>query len=164
MKEKTSKPTPSKKIRKGKVMKVRKEKRSDRFVDEEDEEPQPVSEPQVEDDEYNLQRGKGKGIATDEQVAQSLLEMQKLKKPSTTDQYIFKRRIPVTQDAPNVPSAQPQDDTSANVVCDTPSPADAETGADTEKSNSEGDTEILNVDEERGENVSQLRWRKELLS
>ncbi|GKF72138.1 hypothetical protein Tco_0208252, partial [Tanacetum coccineum] len=42
-----------------------------------------------------------------------------------------------------------KDDTSANVVRDTPSSADAETGADTEKSNSEGDTEILNVDEER---------------
>ncbi|GKF41578.1 hypothetical protein Tco_0124920, partial [Tanacetum coccineum] len=28
------------------------------------------------------------------------------------------------------------------------------TSVDTEKSNSEGDTEILNVDEERGENVS----------
>ncbi|GKG52619.1 hypothetical protein Tco_0549731, partial [Tanacetum coccineum] len=46
------------------------------------------------------------------------------------------------------------DDTSANVVRDTPSPTDAETGADTEKSNSEGDTEILNVAEEQGEDVS----------
>ncbi|GJY25002.1 hypothetical protein Tco_0399728 [Tanacetum coccineum] len=131
----------------------RKEKRYDLLVDEEDEEPQ------VEDDEYNLQRGitqrlpvvegKGKGIATDEQVAQSLLELQKPKKQSTTDQYIFQSRIPATQDAPTGPSAQPQDDTSANVVRDTPSPADVETGADTKKSNSEGDTEILNVDEER---------------
>ncbi|GJU40052.1 hypothetical protein Tco_1193009 [Tanacetum coccineum] len=106
------------------------EKRYDLLVDEEDEEPQ------VEDDEYNLQRGitqrlpvvegKGKGIATDEQS-----------------------RIPATHDAPTGPSAQPQDDTSANVVHDTLSPADVETGADTKKSNSEGDTEILNVDEER---------------
>ncbi|GJW71967.1 hypothetical protein Tco_0128884 [Tanacetum coccineum] len=113
VKEKTSKPTPSKKIRKDKVMKVRKEKRSDLLVDEEDEEPQPASEPQVEDDEYNLQRvveGKGKGIATDEQVAQSLLELQKPKKQSTTDQYIFQSRIPATQDAPTEPSAQPLDE------------------------------------------------------
>nr|GEY86548.1 retrotransposon protein, putative, unclassified [Tanacetum cinerariifolium] len=87
---------------------------------------------QVEDDEYNLQRGKGKGIATDEQAPQSLLDLQNLKKPS----------------------AQPQDDTSANVVRDTSSPADAKTCADTEKSNSEADTEILNVDDERGEEVS----------
>ncbi|GJS50340.1 hypothetical protein Tco_0600461 [Tanacetum coccineum] len=164
MKEKTSKPTPLKKIHKGKVMKVCKEKRSDRLVDEEDEEPQPASKPHVEDDEYNLQRGitqrllvvegKGKGIATDEQVAHSLLELQKPKKQSTTNQYIFQRRIPVTQDAPTGPSAQPRDDTSTNVVRDTPSPADVEIGADTEKSNSEGNIEILNVDKERGENIS----------
>ncbi|GJU33893.1 retrovirus-related pol polyprotein from transposon TNT 1-94 [Tanacetum coccineum] len=54
--EKTTKPSPSKKIRKGKVMKVRKGKRSDHLVDEEDQEGQPAPEPQVEDDEYNLQR------------------------------------------------------------------------------------------------------------
>ncbi|GKA28711.1 hypothetical protein Tco_0714956, partial [Tanacetum coccineum] len=189
VKEKTSKPSPSKKIRKGKVMKVHKGKRSDHLVDEEDEEGQPAPEPQVEDDEYNLQRGiqmslessqapvggvairkpvsgitrqllviegKGKGIISDEQAAQLLLDLQKLKKKSTTDQYIFQRRTPTTQDASTGPSAQPQDDTSENVVRDTSSPADAETSADTEKSNNETDTEILNVDEERGEDVSNM--------
>ncbi|GJX88102.1 hypothetical protein Tco_0340116 [Tanacetum coccineum] len=100
--------------------------------------------------------GKGKGIATDEQAAQSLLDLQKPKKRSTTDQYIFQRRIPVTQDASTGTSTQPQDDTSTNVVRDTPSPADARTGADTKKSNSEGDTEIINVDEERGEDASNM--------
>nr|GEU62006.1 retrovirus-related Pol polyprotein from transposon TNT 1-94 [Tanacetum cinerariifolium] len=107
-KEKTYKPTPSKKIHKGKVMKVRKGKRSDHLVDDEDEEPQSTFEPQVEDDEYNLQRGiqvslesfqapvgrvaihepfsgitrqlpvvegKGKGIETDKQATQSLLDL-----------------------------------------------------------------------------------------
>nr|GEZ02197.1 hypothetical protein [Tanacetum cinerariifolium] len=54
------------------------------------------------------------------------------------------------------PSTQPQDDTSANVVRDTLSPAYAKTGADIEKSDSEGDTKILNVDEERGKNVSNI--------
>nr|GEV55126.1 hypothetical protein [Tanacetum cinerariifolium] len=118
VKEKTSKPSPSKKIRKGKVMKVRKEKRPDHLVDEKDEEGQPAPEPQVEYDEYNLQRGiqmslesfqapiagvvihepasviprklpdvkgKGKGITTDEQVAQSLLDLQQPKKMSHHD-------------------------------------------------------------------------------
>ncbi|GKA26270.1 hypothetical protein Tco_0712379 [Tanacetum coccineum] len=47
--KKTSKPTPSKKIHKG--------KRSDHLVDEKDEESQRATEPQVEDDEYNLHRG-----------------------------------------------------------------------------------------------------------
>ncbi|GKG57749.1 hypothetical protein Tco_0587347, partial [Tanacetum coccineum] len=49
----------------------------------------------------------GKGIATDEQAAQSLLDMQKPKNKSTTDQYIFQRRILVTQDTSTGPSAHP---------------------------------------------------------
>ncbi|GKA45151.1 integrase, catalytic region, zinc finger, CCHC-type containing protein [Tanacetum coccineum] len=52
-----------------------------------------------------------------------------------------KRRTPVTQDVSTGPSAQPQDDTSVNVVHDTSSPADstndAETTADMEQSNNE---------------------------
>ncbi|GJZ06244.1 hypothetical protein Tco_0540037, partial [Tanacetum coccineum] len=164
VKEKSTKPTPSKKANK------------------------------VDDDEYNLQRGiqmslesfqppvgevaiceptscvtrsllvvegKGKGIATDEQATLSLLDLQKPKEKSIADQYIIQRRIPVNQDATTGPSKQPQDDTSANVVRDTLSPRDAKTGADTKNSNSEGDTEILNVNEERGENVSNTVALKE---
>ncbi|GJZ77510.1 hypothetical protein Tco_0642182 [Tanacetum coccineum] len=122
VKEKSTKPTPSKKASKGIVLKVQNGKRSDHLVDKEDEEPQPAPEPQIEDDEYTLQRGiqmnlelfqapvdgvdireptsgitrslsvvegKGKGIATDEQATQSLLELQQPKKKSTTDEYIF---------------------------------------------------------------------------
>ncbi|GJT02035.1 hypothetical protein Tco_0823204 [Tanacetum coccineum] len=58
------------------------------------------------------------------------------------------KRTPVTEEASTRPSAKPQDDTFANVVRDTPSPADAETRADTDKNNSKGDTEILDVDED----------------
>nr|GEU92615.1 hypothetical protein [Tanacetum cinerariifolium] len=47
------------------------------------------------------------------------------------------------------PSAQAQDDTSANIVCDSPSPADAKTGAASEKTNSGCDTEILRINEEQ---------------
>nr|GEU33261.1 copia protein [Tanacetum cinerariifolium] len=75
-------------------------KRYDRLIDEEDEEPQPAPEPQIEDDEYNLQRGvtrsllvvkgKGKAIVIDEQAAQALLNLQP-KKKSTTDQFILQR-------------------------------------------------------------------------
>ncbi|GJW02277.1 hypothetical protein Tco_1561133 [Tanacetum coccineum] len=145
VKEKTSKPSPSKKVPKGKVMKVRKGKTSEHLVDEE-EEVQHATEPQMKDDEYDLHRGiqmslesfqahvsgvairepasgitqilsvvegKGKGIATDEQA-----------------------------DAYTGPSAQPEDDTSSNVVRDTSSPADAKTGADMEKSNKERTIEL----------------------
>ncbi|GJW61506.1 hypothetical protein Tco_0110841 [Tanacetum coccineum] len=96
----------------------------------------------------------GKGIAIDEQAKQPLLELQKLKKKSTTYQYIFQRQTPVTHDVTTGPSAQPEDDAFANVVHDTPSPTDAKTGADTERSNSEADTKILDVVEEQGEDVS----------
>ncbi|GKC70475.1 hypothetical protein Tco_1116358, partial [Tanacetum coccineum] len=70
--------------------------------------------------------GKGKAIATNEQAALSLLDLHKPKR---------------------------RNDTSANIVCETPSPADAETGADTDKVINEGDTKILNFGEEQGEDV-----------
>nr|GEU45071.1 hypothetical protein [Tanacetum cinerariifolium] len=63
-------------------------------------------------------------------------------------------RTPVTEEASTEPSVQPQDDTSTNVVRDTPSPADAKTGADKEKSNSKGDIEILIIDEEQRKEAS----------
>ncbi|GKG51073.1 hypothetical protein Tco_0539197, partial [Tanacetum coccineum] len=59
------------------------------------------------------------------------------------------RRIPVTEEASIGPSTQLEDDTSTNIVRDTPSPTDVETGAETNKTNSEGDTEILNIGENK---------------
>ncbi|GKG59902.1 hypothetical protein Tco_0607530, partial [Tanacetum coccineum] len=53
-------------------------------------------------------------------------------------------------------STVPRDDTSTNVIRDTLSPTDAETGTDTEKSNSEADTEILDIAEEQCEDVSHI--------
>nr|GEW18889.1 retrovirus-related Pol polyprotein from transposon TNT 1-94 [Tanacetum cinerariifolium] len=153
--------------------KIYKGKRSDHLVDEKDEESQPASEPRVEDDEYSLQRGiqmsleslqaqdvegKRKGIISDKQATQSLLDLQKQKKQSIKDKYIFQRWTLVTQDASTRPSAQPQNDTSANMVHDTSSPTDStndvETVADMEQSTSKADSEILNVDEEHDEEVS----------
>ncbi|GJY28088.1 hypothetical protein Tco_0403855 [Tanacetum coccineum] len=103
VKEKSTKPTPLQKAGKGKMRKV----------------------------DYDLHRGKGKGIATDEQ-----------------------RWIPVTEDASTGPSVQPEDDISTNIIRDTSSPTDAETCAGTDKTNSERDTEILNIGEEQGEDVA----------
>ncbi|GJZ00914.1 hypothetical protein Tco_0518343, partial [Tanacetum coccineum] len=56
---------------------------------------------------------------------------------------------PATEEASTGPSIQPQDDTSANIVRNSSSPADAES----DKTNSRGDTEILQITEELGENV-----------
>ncbi|GJY18994.1 hypothetical protein Tco_0390485 [Tanacetum coccineum] len=81
-------------------------------------------------------KGKGKAIATDEQAAQSLLALHTPKKRNTTYQFIFQRRTPATEEASTGPSTQPQDDTSANIVRDSPSHADAETCVDTDKTNS----------------------------
>ncbi|GJU28424.1 hypothetical protein Tco_1167045 [Tanacetum coccineum] len=142
--EKSTKPTPLQKASKGKVRKVQNVKSSLQLVDKPDEEqaqPEPEPEPQGEQVDYDLQRGitqklpivkgKGKGIATDEH-----------------------RRIPVTEEASTGPSTQPEDDTSTNIVRDTLSPTDVETGVASDKKNSEGDTEILNIGEEQGEDVA----------
>ncbi|GJT10111.1 retrovirus-related pol polyprotein from transposon TNT 1-94 [Tanacetum coccineum] len=82
--------------------------------------------------------GNGKAITADELAAQSLLA---LHAPNTTDQFIFQRRTPATEEASTRPSTQPQDDTSTNIVRDSLSHADAETGDDvTEEVNLEDRT------------------------
>ncbi|GJX72906.1 retrovirus-related pol polyprotein from transposon TNT 1-94 [Tanacetum coccineum] len=110
VKEKTSKPSPSKKVRKGKVMKVRKGKRSG-HLDKEDEEGQLAPEPQVEDDEYNLQRG----------IQMSLESFQ----APVGGVSIRETASVITQKLPDVEG----------------------------KGKGIADTEILNVDEERGEDI-----------
>ncbi|GKC48906.1 hypothetical protein Tco_1071651, partial [Tanacetum coccineum] len=97
--------------------------------------------------------GKGKAIITKEQAAQSLLALRTPKRRSTTDQFIFQRRTLATKEASTGQSAQPQDDTSANIVRDSPSPIDAETRAESAKTNSGGDTKILQIAKELGEDV-----------
>nr|GEX29467.1 hypothetical protein [Tanacetum cinerariifolium] len=57
-------------------------------------------------------------------------------KHSQIDQFILQRRTPAMEEASTGPSLQPQDDASANIVCESPSLAEAETGADTDKTNS----------------------------
>ncbi|GKF74586.1 hypothetical protein Tco_0220918, partial [Tanacetum coccineum] len=96
----------------------------------------------------SIVEGKGKAIVTEEQAAQSLLALHTPKRRSTTDQFIFQRRAPATEDATIRPSAQPQDDTSTNIVRDSPSPANAKTGAGSDKTSSGGDIEILQITEE----------------
>ncbi|GJT39119.1 hypothetical protein Tco_0938984, partial [Tanacetum coccineum] len=59
-----------------------------------------------------------------------------------------------TEEASNGPSAQPQDDTPANIVHDSSSPADAETRAESDKTNNGGDTKILHIAKELGEDVT----------
>ncbi|GKG59292.1 hypothetical protein Tco_0604943, partial [Tanacetum coccineum] len=75
------------------------------------------------------------------------------KRRSTTDQFILQRRIPTTEEALTGPYVQPLDDTSANIIRDSPSPTDAETGARSDKTSSGGDTEIVKIIKELGKDV-----------
>ncbi|GJX21821.1 hypothetical protein Tco_0226266 [Tanacetum coccineum] len=171
-KEKSTKATPLQKAGKGKVAKVRNVKSTFQLVDEPDEEPahsEPEPEPEHEGagEEYDMERaiqmkairplllveGKGKAIVTEEQAAQSLLALHTPKRRSTTNQFIFQRRTLATEEATTGPSTQPQDDTSTNIIRDSPSPADAKTGARSDKTSSGGDTEILQITKELGEDV-----------
>ncbi|GJW47748.1 hypothetical protein Tco_0079394 [Tanacetum coccineum] len=100
--------------------------------------------------------GKGKAIVTKEQVAQSLLALHTLKRRSTTDQFILQGRASTTEEASTGPSVQPLDDTSANIVHDSSCSANAETGARSDKTNSGGDTKILQITKDLGEDVDKM--------
>nr|GEX12222.1 retrovirus-related Pol polyprotein from transposon TNT 1-94 [Tanacetum cinerariifolium] len=123
---------------KGKVIKARTMKSSLQLVDElgeEQDQPEAVPEPQGACEEYALKRA----------IQMSLESFQ----------------TSATEEASIRPSTQPRDDTSANIVHETPSPAHAETGSDTDKVISEGDTEILNMGEEQEEDVDNKLYLEE---
>ncbi|GJT36509.1 hypothetical protein Tco_0926928 [Tanacetum coccineum] len=107
--------------------------------------------------------GKSKAIVTEEQAAQSLLALYTPKRISTTDQFILQRQTPTTEEASTRPSAQPLDDTSANIIRKSPSLADAETGARSDKTSSEGDNKdgAKTLLEELGEDVEKQKNVKE---
>ncbi|GJZ35671.1 hypothetical protein Tco_0581488 [Tanacetum coccineum] len=97
--------------------------------------------------------GKGKAIVIEEKATQSLLALHTPKRRSTMDQFIFQRQTPATEDASTGPFAQPQDDTSANIIRDSPYTTDAETCVGSDKTSNGGDIEILQITEELGEDV-----------
>ncbi|GJU98067.1 hypothetical protein Tco_1327338, partial [Tanacetum coccineum] len=137
VKEKSTKPSPVKKAGKGKVRKVRTEacEREIHKAFSRKESWQSL--------EYFQAHGQAPvgGVAIREPITETIRQL-------------LMRRTPATEEASTGPSAQPEDDTFANIVRDTPSLTDADTGADTDKTNSKGDTEILNIGEEQGEDVA----------
>ncbi|GJS04652.1 hypothetical protein Tco_0321160 [Tanacetum coccineum] len=104
---------------------------------------EPEPEPQGEGKEYDVER-----------AIQMSLESFQAQDQAHVGSVAIREPIPVIEEASTRPSAQPEDDISANVVCDTPSPTDSETGTGIDKMNSEGDTEILNIGEEQGEDAA----------
>ncbi|GKB53317.1 retrovirus-related pol polyprotein from transposon TNT 1-94 [Tanacetum coccineum] len=71
------------------------------------------------------------------------------------------RRTLTTDEASTGPFIQPLDDTSANIIRDSPSLADAETCARSDKTSSGGDTEIVKITEELREDVEKQENIKE---
>ncbi|GJY50288.1 hypothetical protein Tco_0441135, partial [Tanacetum coccineum] len=120
-KEKSTKATPLQKVGKGKVAKFHNVKSSFQLVDEPDEEPtqhEPETEPEQE----------GKGEEYDMERAIQMKATRPL--PVVEGKGKAIRRTPATKEVSTGPSAQPHDDTSANIVRDSSSPVDAETGDD----------------------------------
>nr|GEX18143.1 monodehydroascorbate reductase [Tanacetum cinerariifolium] len=134
------KSTVVKKAAKGKVRKVRKGKRSLQLVDEPDEEPQPAPKPHVEDEEYDLQRGIQMILKSFQALGQAPIGGVAFREPASG----------ITQKLPIVEGKMKGIATDEHYSVSTY----AETGAATVKTNSEGDTEILNIGEEQGENVA----------
>nr|GEZ31444.1 histone deacetylase 14 [Tanacetum cinerariifolium] len=108
---------------------------------------------QVEDEEYDLQQGIQMGLELFQAPGQAPVGELAFREPASG----FIQKLPiveVTKEASIGPSVQPEDNTFAHIVFDTPSPTDAETGAENDKKNSEGGTEILSIGEEQGEDVA----------
>ncbi|GJR77536.1 hypothetical protein Tco_0089901 [Tanacetum coccineum] len=137
-KPKPAKPTPLQKTGKGKVTKVHNVKSSFQLVVEPDEEPaQPEPKPELE------QEGEGEEYDMECAIQMSLESFQAQGHAHVgVDLH--------TKEASTGPTAQPQDDTSANIVHDSLSSADAEIGVGSDKINSGGDTEILQITNELG--------------
>ncbi|GKD23910.1 hypothetical protein Tco_1225613 [Tanacetum coccineum] len=83
------------------------------------------------------------------------------KRRKTTDQFILQRRAPTIEEASIGPTALPLDDTSTNIVCDSPTSVDAEISAKSDKTNSRGDTKVLLITKELGEDVEKQETIKE---
>ncbi|GJY81761.1 reverse transcriptase domain-containing protein [Tanacetum coccineum] len=161
----TAKQLKPKLVKEKKFAKDRKGKSSFQLIDEEEpSEPEPIH--QGEGEEYDVERvipespgivlGTGirvKSIATEEASCKYTIGSAHPKRRSTIGPILYSMSNSATKEASTRPSVQPQDDASANIVRDSPSPADAKTGADTDKTNSGDDTEILQIGEEQEEDV-----------
>nr|GEV13766.1 retrovirus-related Pol polyprotein from transposon TNT 1-94 [Tanacetum cinerariifolium] len=121
---------------------------------EEQDQPEPVTEPQGAGEEYDLERA----------IQMSLESFQALGQTHVGGVAIREFIAELLKEASTGPSTQPQVDTSANIVCETPSHADAETCTDTDKVISEGDIEILNIGEEQEKDVDNKVYLEEQMA
>ncbi|GJZ34559.1 retrovirus-related pol polyprotein from transposon TNT 1-94 [Tanacetum coccineum] len=116
------------------------------LVDEPDEEPaqpKPEPEPKHQGEEYNFERAIQMSLESFQAEVHAYVGGVAIREPVTL----------ADKEASTRPSTQLHDNISANIVHDSPSLADAETGAELDKTNSGGDIEILQISEELGEDV-----------
>nr|GEX96958.1 histone deacetylase 14 [Tanacetum cinerariifolium]GEX97765.1 histone deacetylase 14 [Tanacetum cinerariifolium] len=170
--EKSSKPAPSPKLKatkerpsKASTAKTSMPKPAKKLVDEPDEEPtqsepEPELEHQGEGDKDDMERTIQMSLESFQAQSQEHVGGVDIREPiaeATQPLHVVEGKGKAITLAIEVsssgPSAQAQDDTSANIVRNLPSHVDAETGAASEKTNSGGDTEILHIDETKGKNV-----------
>nr|GEX45396.1 hypothetical protein [Tanacetum cinerariifolium] len=133
------------------------------LVDESDkEQDQPGPKPHGVGEEYDLERAIQMSLESFQAHGQAHVGSMAIREPvAEAIRPLLVRRTPATKKASTGPSTQPQYDTSANILCETPSPANAETSAETDKVISKGDIEILNIDEEQGEDVDNKVYLEE---
>nr|GEV04681.1 hypothetical protein [Tanacetum cinerariifolium] len=128
----------------GKVLKTRKGKSSLQLIDEDEPtqlEPESKPEHQGEGDEHDFKRAIHMSLESFQAQNQAHVHGVAIREP---------RQTPSTKEASTRPFV---DDTSAYILCESPSPANVETGVDADKTHSGGDTEILQFAEEQGEYV-----------
>ncbi|GJT62373.1 hypothetical protein Tco_1005906 [Tanacetum coccineum] len=148
--EKPVKPSPEKHPKRGKVQIIRKGKSSLQLIDEEEpSQPEPIH--QGEGKEYDVERAIQ--MSLESASCTITIGSAHAKKEKYYGPIYIPEANSATKEASTGPSTQPHDDASANIVRDSPSPADAETGADADKTNSGSDTEILQIGEEQEEDV-----------
>ncbi|GKB52856.1 hypothetical protein Tco_0903609 [Tanacetum coccineum] len=130
--EKPAKPSLAKHPKRGKVQKIRKGKSSLQLIYEDEPtqlEPEPEPEYQGEGEEYDVKQAIQMSLESFQAHGQAHVGGVAIREP---------------------------DDASANIVHDSPSLVDAETGADTDKINSGGDIEILQIGEEQGDDLANV--------
>ncbi|GKE00174.1 hypothetical protein Tco_1388157, partial [Tanacetum coccineum] len=148
-KEKSTKVTPLQKAGKGKVKKVHTVKSSLQLVDEPDKEPahselEPEHQGEGEGEEFDMERAIQMSLDLFQAQGHTRVGGVAIQEP------IVEAIRPLLVVEGNGKSI---DDSSANIIRDSPSSADAEIGTESDKINSRGDTEILQINEELGEDV-----------
>ncbi|GJX05946.1 hypothetical protein Tco_0193878 [Tanacetum coccineum] len=160
-KEKSTKDTPLQKAGKGKVAKVRNVKSTFQLVDEPDEkpahsEPEPVPEQEGAGEEYDMEcaiqmslesfQAQGhahvRGVSIQEPAAEAIRQLPVVEGKGNAI-------TPTTKEASTGPSVQPLDDISANIIRDSPSPANAETEDVEKQENVEENMVELDQDQAR---------------